>query len=97
MIQDNNLIYSNISHLGLTHSFILSWTSFSYDKGGYLFLPSYLMRTHGSRQQQDAVKAVPAKQVQKVYEVRAGISFILFSIAFISFTHVNDSTVKSTN
>ncbi|KAG8372537.1 hypothetical protein BUALT_Bualt12G0076400 [Buddleja alternifolia] len=39
-----------------------------YDKGGYLFLPSYLMRTHGSRKQQDAVKAVPAKQMQKVYE-----------------------------
>ncbi|KAL8488613.1 hypothetical protein ACS0TY_024319 [Phlomoides rotata] len=39
-----------------------------YDKGGYLFLPSYLMRTHGSRQQQDTVKAVPAKQMQKVYE-----------------------------
>ncbi|CAK9168888.1 unnamed protein product [Ilex paraguariensis] len=39
-----------------------------YDKGGYLFLPSYLMRTHGSRQQQDAIKSVPAKQMQKVYE-----------------------------
>ncbi|XP_073034567.1 DNA-directed RNA polymerase 3, chloroplastic-like [Primulina eburnea] len=39
-----------------------------YDKGGYLFLPSYMMRTRGSRQQQDAVRAVPAKQLQKVYE-----------------------------
>uniref|UniRef100_A0A5B7BD76 DNA-directed RNA polymerase n=1 Tax=Davidia involucrata TaxID=16924 RepID=A0A5B7BD76_DAVIN len=39
-----------------------------YDKGGYLFLPSYLMRTHGSRQQQDAVKSVPVKQMQKVYK-----------------------------
>lgn len=39
-----------------------------YDKGGYLFLPSYMMRTHGSRQQQDAVRAAPAKQLQKVYE-----------------------------
>ncbi|KAK3031771.1 hypothetical protein RJ639_037068, partial [Escallonia herrerae] len=28
-----------------------------YDKGGHFFLPSYLMRTHGSRQQQDAVKS----------------------------------------
>lgn len=27
------------------------------------------MRTHGSRQQQNAVKTVPAKQMQKVYEV----------------------------
>ncbi|KAI8016890.1 hypothetical protein LOK49_LG04G00659 [Camellia lanceoleosa] len=39
-----------------------------YDKGGYFFLPSYLMRTHGSRQQQDAVKKVAVKQMQKVYE-----------------------------
>lgn len=39
-----------------------------YDKGGYLFLPSYLMRTHGSRQQQDAIKCAPVKQMQKVYE-----------------------------
>ncbi|GFP94803.1 DNA-directed RNA polymerase 3 chloroplastic [Phtheirospermum japonicum] len=39
-----------------------------YDKGGYLFLPSFLMRTHGSRKQQDAVKTVPAIQMQKVYE-----------------------------
>ncbi|XP_057767787.1 DNA-directed RNA polymerase 3, chloroplastic [Salvia miltiorrhiza] len=39
-----------------------------YDKGGYLFLPSYLMRTHGSRKQQDAVRAVHPKQMQKVYE-----------------------------
>lgn len=28
------------------------------------------MRTHGSRHQQDAVKGVPAKQMQNVYEVR---------------------------
>ncbi|GER46969.1 DNA-directed RNA polymerase [Striga asiatica] len=38
-----------------------------YDKGGYLFLPSYLMRTRGSRKQQEALKAVPSKQMQKVY------------------------------
>ncbi|KAF5469416.1 hypothetical protein F2P56_013494 [Juglans regia] len=39
-----------------------------YDKGGHLFLPSYIMRTHGSRKQQDAIKDVPAKQMQKVFE-----------------------------
>ncbi|KAG9143327.1 hypothetical protein Leryth_018597 [Lithospermum erythrorhizon] len=39
-----------------------------YDKGGYLFLPSYLMRTHGSKRQQTAVKDVPPNQLQKVYE-----------------------------
>ncbi|PIN02099.1 Mitochondrial/chloroplast DNA-directed RNA polymerase RPO41 [Handroanthus impetiginosus] len=37
-----------------------------YDKGGYLFLPSYLMRTHGSQRQQDAFKTVPVNQLQKV-------------------------------
>lgn len=39
-----------------------------YNKGGYLFLPSYLMRTHGSRKQRDAIRNVPPKQMQKVYE-----------------------------
>ncbi|KAJ6759222.1 DNA-DIRECTED RNA polymerase [Salix koriyanagi] len=39
-----------------------------YDKGGHLFLPSYVMRTHGSRQQQIAVRSVPGKQMQKVFE-----------------------------
>ncbi|CAN4113272.1 unnamed protein product [Withania somnifera] len=39
-----------------------------YDKGRYVFLPSYLMRTHGSRRQQDAVRSVPGKQMQQVYE-----------------------------
>ncbi|PSS04332.1 DNA-directed RNA polymerase [Actinidia chinensis var. chinensis] len=39
-----------------------------HDKGGYFFLPSYLMRTHGSRHQEDAVRSAPVKQLQKVYE-----------------------------
>ncbi|XP_051131571.1 DNA-directed RNA polymerase 3B, chloroplastic [Andrographis paniculata] len=39
-----------------------------YAKGGYLYLPSYLMRTHGSEKQQEAIKTTPAKQMQKVYE-----------------------------
>lgn len=39
-----------------------------YNKGGYLFLPSYVMRTHGSRQQQAAIKHTSTKQMQKVYE-----------------------------
>ncbi|KAJ4958014.1 hypothetical protein NE237_025125 [Protea cynaroides] len=39
-----------------------------YDTGGHLFLPSYVMRTHGAKQQQDAVRNVPRKQMQKVYE-----------------------------
>ncbi|GAV88805.1 RNA_pol domain-containing protein [Cephalotus follicularis] len=39
-----------------------------YDKGGYFFLPSYVMRTHGSKKQQDALKSVPGKCMQKVFE-----------------------------
>ncbi|XP_004491958.1 DNA-directed RNA polymerase 2, chloroplastic/mitochondrial isoform X2 [Cicer arietinum] len=43
-----------------------NWTG--YDKGGYLFLPSYVMRTHGVKQQREAVKNVPRKQLEPVYE-----------------------------
>ncbi|EXB42920.1 DNA-directed RNA polymerase 3 [Morus notabilis] len=39
-----------------------------YDRGGHLFLPSYIMRTHGSRKQRDAIKTIPGKQMQKVFE-----------------------------
>ncbi|XP_057428848.1 DNA-directed RNA polymerase 3B, chloroplastic isoform X2 [Lotus japonicus] len=39
-----------------------------YDKGGHLFLPSYIMRTHGSRKQQDVMKNVKGEQMQKVFE-----------------------------
>ncbi|XP_062078452.1 DNA-directed RNA polymerase 3B, chloroplastic [Humulus lupulus] len=39
-----------------------------YDKGGHLFLPSYVMRTHGSRKQREALRAAPGKQMQKVFE-----------------------------
>ncbi|KAL5842149.1 hypothetical protein ACOSQ3_012752 [Xanthoceras sorbifolium] len=39
-----------------------------YDKGGYLFLPSYVMRTHGSRKQQDALKTVRRESMKKVFE-----------------------------
>ncbi|XP_022969563.1 DNA-directed RNA polymerase 3B, chloroplastic isoform X1 [Cucurbita maxima] len=39
-----------------------------YDKGGHLFLPSYVMRTHGSSRQQDALKKISGKPMQKVFE-----------------------------
>ncbi|CAK9315095.1 unnamed protein product [Citrullus colocynthis] len=39
-----------------------------YDKGGHFFLPSYVMRTHGSSRQQDAMKNISGKQMQKVFE-----------------------------
>lgn len=41
----------------------------SYDKGGHLFLPSYIMRTHGVKDQKDAIKSAPRKQLRKVFEV----------------------------
>lgn len=41
----------------------------SYDQGAHLFLPSYVMRVHGSRQQREAVKRAPKKQLQAVFEV----------------------------
>ncbi|XP_011010825.1 PREDICTED: DNA-directed RNA polymerase 2B, chloroplastic/mitochondrial-like isoform X2 [Populus euphratica] len=39
-----------------------------YDKGAHLFLPSYVMRIHGAKQQREAVKRTPKKQLQLVYE-----------------------------
>ncbi|KAI4314037.1 hypothetical protein L6164_026980 [Bauhinia variegata] len=44
----------------------LKWTG--YDKGAYLFLPSYVMRTHGAKQQREAVKRAPKKQLERVFE-----------------------------
>jgi len=41
----------------------------SYDKGAHIFLPSYIMRTHGSRQQREAVKRAPANQLQPIFQV----------------------------
>ncbi|XP_057949958.1 DNA-directed RNA polymerase 3, chloroplastic-like isoform X3 [Malania oleifera] len=38
------------------------------NNGGYLFLPSYVMRTHGSSKQEEALRRVPAKNMQKVFE-----------------------------
>lgn len=40
-----------------------------YDRGAYLFLPSYVMRTHGAKQQRDRVKKTPKKQLEPVFEV----------------------------
>ncbi|GMH01822.1 hypothetical protein Nepgr_003661 [Nepenthes gracilis] len=44
----------------------LSWTG--YARGAYLFLPSYVMRTHGARQQREAVRRAPLKQLEPVFE-----------------------------
>lgn len=44
----------------------LNWAG--YDKGAYLFLPSYIMRTHGAKQQREALKRVPKPQLGTVFE-----------------------------
>ncbi|XP_057494062.1 DNA-directed RNA polymerase 1B, mitochondrial-like isoform X2 [Actinidia eriantha] len=44
----------------------VNWTG--YDKGAYLFLPSYVMRIHGAKQQRDAVKRTPKNQLDPVFE-----------------------------
>ncbi|KAF9616564.1 hypothetical protein IFM89_030331 [Coptis chinensis] len=44
----------------------INWTG--YEKGGYLFLPSYVMRTHGAKQQRQALKWTPKKQLEPVFE-----------------------------
>ncbi|KAL3844564.1 hypothetical protein ACJIZ3_001967 [Penstemon smallii] len=44
----------------------VKWTG--YDKGAYLYLSSYVMRTHGARQQREAVKRAPREQMKQVFE-----------------------------
>ncbi|XP_047340639.1 DNA-directed RNA polymerase 1B, mitochondrial-like [Impatiens glandulifera] len=44
----------------------MNWNG--YDKGGYLFLPSYIMRTHGSKEQREAFKRASKKQLEPVFE-----------------------------
>ncbi|GAB4840181.1 DNA-directed RNA polymerase 1B, mitochondrial [Ancistrocladus abbreviatus] len=44
----------------------LRWTG--YARGAYLFLPSYVMRTHGAKQQREVVKRAPVKQLEPVFE-----------------------------
>ncbi|KAB1999713.1 hypothetical protein ES319_D12G179800v1 [Gossypium barbadense] len=43
-----------------------NWTG--YGQGAYLFLPSYVMRTHGAKQQRETVKRTPRKQLEPVFE-----------------------------
>lgn len=43
----------------------VNWTG--YNRGAYFFLPSYIMRTHGAKQQRDIVKRTPKKQLEAVF------------------------------
>ncbi|XP_022993982.1 DNA-directed RNA polymerase 2, chloroplastic/mitochondrial-like [Cucurbita maxima] len=44
----------------------VNWTG--YDKGGHIFLPSFIMRTRGANQQREAVKRTPKQQLTPVFE-----------------------------
>ncbi|XP_027918914.1 DNA-directed RNA polymerase 1B, mitochondrial-like [Vigna unguiculata] len=44
----------------------INWTG--YDKGAYFFLPSYVMRIHGAKQQREAVKRATKSQLEPVFE-----------------------------
>ncbi|KAL6139928.1 hypothetical protein ACLB2K_058229 [Fragaria x ananassa] len=44
----------------------LNWTG--YDKGGHFYLPSYVMRIHGAKQQREAVKRTPREQLEPVFK-----------------------------
>ncbi|KAB2084416.1 hypothetical protein ES319_A05G332000v1 [Gossypium barbadense] len=54
-----------------------------YNHGAYFFLPSYVMRTHGAKQQCETVKRTLRKQLELVFEVRtlAFCSGVLDSLA----------------
>ncbi|CAA0828792.1 DNA-directed RNA polymerase 1- mitochondrial [Striga hermonthica] len=44
----------------------LEWKS--YERGAYLFLPSYIMRTHGAKQQREAVKRASKQQLRPIFQ-----------------------------
>ncbi|KAK9067152.1 hypothetical protein SSX86_014477 [Deinandra increscens subsp. villosa] len=44
----------------------VKWTG--YDKGAYLFLPSYIMRIHGAKQQREVLKRTPRENLQPVFD-----------------------------
>ncbi|GFQ08172.1 DNA-directed RNA polymerase 1 mitochondrial [Phtheirospermum japonicum] len=44
-----------------------TWTG--YERGAYLFLPSYIMRTHGAKQQREAVKRAPKPQLEPILQL----------------------------
>ncbi|KAF5791883.1 putative DNA-directed RNA polymerase [Helianthus annuus] len=44
----------------------VKWTG--YDKGAYLFLPSYIMRIHGAKQQREVLKRTPKENLQPVFD-----------------------------
>lgn len=65
--------------------------SVRYNKGAHLFLPSYIMRTHGAKQQREALRRAGKDNLSTVFEVCVVLicwliltwdSFFLFSAIF---------------
>ncbi|XP_051122130.1 DNA-directed RNA polymerase 1B, mitochondrial-like [Andrographis paniculata] len=44
----------------------LNWIG--YERGAYLFLPSYLMRTHGAKQPREAIKKASKQQLEPIFQ-----------------------------
>ncbi|KAL8251163.1 hypothetical protein R6Q59_034856 [Mikania micrantha] len=44
----------------------VKWTG--YDKGAHFFLPSYIMRIHGAKQQREVLKRTPKENLQPVFD-----------------------------
>ncbi|KAM1954398.1 hypothetical protein ACFX1T_023745 [Malus domestica] len=74
VIQCNPLVLKGLektaSHMVIPYMPMLvppvNWTG--YDRGGYFFLPSYVMRTHGAKQQREAIKKIPRQQLEPVFK-----------------------------
>lgn len=74
-------IYFDICYL---HSLMVFCMFSSYDKGAYLFLPSYIMRIHGAKQQREVLKGTPKENLQPVFDVSID-PFLIFIFSFYSF------------
>ena len=70
----HNFLFSSSfwQHFSFSHDMLILFLFFfssSYEQGGHFYLPSYIMRTHGARQQRAAVKNAPKNQLKPVFEV----------------------------
>ncbi|KAL0800918.1 hypothetical protein Bca101_056093 [Brassica carinata] len=50
------------------YEMIAPFSGHSYDQGAHFFLPSYIMRTNGSKQQRTAVNKAPKAQLEPVFK-----------------------------
>lgn len=54
---------------------------YRYDQGAHFFLPSFIMRTHGAKQQRIVIKRTPKEQLEPVFEVRVPLSVLRVNVA----------------